>query len=191
MSADVTSIYNAALSELGAARVTDVDEDSVEARACTACYEDLRDAELRAHPWTFAATRTQLAADSDEPEFGKDRSFTLPADYLRVLPRYPEEVVGFLDWEFEGGKIYTNDSAPLNFRYTRRVTDASLFDPLFREALSMKMALRMCEQLTQSNTKQATLMEKYKMAIREARRTNAIERMPVIAPEGEWLSMRR
>lgn len=188
--ASVTSIYNRALQMLGAGRIVDPDEDSVEARACDACYEDLRDAELRAHPWRFAVTRTQLAASATEPAFGRERSFPLPSDYLRVLPRYPEENLGYLDWEFEGGSIYTNDASPLDFRYIQRVTDANVMDSCFREALSARMAKAMCEQLTQSNTKKQDINMEYRDAIREARRTNAIEAQPQVAPDSEWITER-
>ena len=55
--ASEVDICNRALSKLGAARITSLTEDSVNARACNAMYESVRDAELRAHPWNFAMKR--------------------------------------------------------------------------------------------------------------------------------------
>jgi hypothetical protein len=188
--ASAVEIANAALQKLGAKRINDLTEDSVNARACNACYSRLRDAELRAHTWRFATTRKGLAARADAPEFGKARAFELPADWLRLLPPYPEMNLNDLDWEIEGKAIYTNDSAPLQIRYVKQVTDPNEMDALFREALASRMALEMCEQLTQSNTKRQLAQEEYKKAIAEARRTNAIESIAAEPPEDTWITVR-
>jgi len=188
--ASEVEIANAALQKLGAKRINALTEDSVNARACNACYSRLRDAELRAHTWNFAKMRKGLAADVDAPEFGKARSFQLPADWLRMLSPYPEMNLNDLDWEIEGKKIYTNDSAPLQIRYVRQVTDPNEMDALFRESLSARMASEMCEQLTQSNTKKQLLDGGYKSTIAEARRTNAIENISAEPPEDTWVTVR-
>ena len=86
-----TEICNRALQKLGAQRIADLDEGTKNARECKACYSILRDAELRAHPWNFAITREQLAADAMAPAFGRARAFPLPSGFLRLLPSYPEE----------------------------------------------------------------------------------------------------
>jgi hypothetical protein len=189
--ASETDICNRALQKLGAKRITSLEQDSVNARACNASYESLRDAELRAHPWSFATTRTSLAADSDAPEWGRANAFQLPSDFLCLLPVYPEDNSLDTDWIIEGQKIYTDDDDPLYVRYTRRETDPNVFDSLFREALASRIALELCEELTQSNTKKADLRVDYKDSIREARRTNAIEKIAAEPPEDSWITARR
>lgn len=186
--ASETSISNRALQKLGAARITSLSESSSEARACNAVYEILRDAELRAHPWNFATARAQLSADSIPPAFGKANSFNLPVDCLKVR----EDDVNTLnkDWLIEGRKILTDEGGPLNLRYTKKVEDVSLMDPLFQEVLSCRMAIEMCEELTQSNSKKESLKDDYKNAVREARRSNAIERIAQQPPEDEWVTVR-
>lgn len=186
--ASETSISNRALQKLGAARITSLSENSSEARSCNAVYEILRDAELRAHPWNFASKRISIAADAVTPDFGKANSFQLPTDCLKVL----EDDVNSLnkDWLIEGRKILTDEGGPLYLRYTRRVTEVSEMDPLFMEALSCRMAVEMCEELTQSNSKKESLKDDYKNAIREARRSNAIERIAQQPPEDEWVTVR-
>lgn len=188
--ASVVAICNAALQKLGAERINALDEDTANARSCNAAYERLRDAELRAHTWNFAKSRASLAAAADAPAFGKERSFPLPADWLRMLPPYPEMNMNDLDWEIEGKRIYTNDSAPLQIRYVKQVTDPNEMDALFREALAARMAMEMCEEITQSNTKKQLVQEDYKMAIREARRTNAIEGISAEPPDDTWVTVR-
>ncbi len=188
--ASVVQICNRALQKLGAKRIVSLTEDSTNARACNVAYQSILDAELRAHPWSFAISRSSLAADSDEPEFGRTASYTLPSDFLYLLDDYPEYLINDKDWIIEGRKIYTNDSAPLNIRFVYRVTDPNLMDPLFQEALSAKMAAELCEELTQSNTKKADLKDDYKDAITRAKRTNAIEKISAESPLDTWITAR-
>lgn len=189
--ASVVGICNRGLQKLGANRISSLtDENSKNARACNACYEDLRDAELRAHSWNFAIDRVSLAADSEAPTFGRTNAFQLPSDFLKLLEPYPEYNYNSIEWQVEGGKIYTDDTAPLNIRYIKKITNPDLMDPLFREALATKIAFELCEEITQSNTKKEALRQDYKMAISVARKANAIERVALILPEDEWLSAR-
>lgn len=188
--ASVVDICNRALSKLGAKRITSLDDDSVNSRACNACYEHLRDAELRLHPWNFAIKRAELAADSDAPEWGRTNAFTLPADFLRLIDDYPEDNTLDRDYQIEGRKILTDWSDPLYIRYIYKVTDPVEMDSLFREALATKMAIEMCEQLTQSNTKKADLKMDYADAIKAAKKANAIENVAAEPPTDTWITVR-
>lgn len=183
--ASETEIANRALQRLGAARITALDDTSSKnARACNVAYAPLRDALLRAHPWSFAIARAALAADTDVP-VGDDApalQYTWPTDALRIL--LPKDHT--LDWIIEGRKILTGWGAPLYIRYIAKITDPNTMDPLFREALACWMAVEMCEEITQSNTKKAALKDDYEMIIAEARRTNAIEKPAVTSPDGSW-----
>lgn len=186
--ASVVGICNRALQKLGAARITSLTEDSRNARSCNNAYEAVRDAELRAHTWTFAVKRAQLAADSDAPlgdDF--DLQYSFPSDCLRILP--PAET--YLDWTIEGRKILTNDVAPLNVRYVYRVTDPNKFDAEFIEAVAAKLADELCEEITQSNSKQAAARQSYKEAIARARKSNAFESLSAEPPEDSWVAARR
>lgn len=95
-----------------------------------------------------------------------------------------------LDWVIEGRQIITNDSAPLDVRYVYNVTDPNEMDSLFREALSAKLAEALCEEITQSNTKMATVVTAYKDIVAEARRANAIEKVAEQPPEDSWVTCR-
>lgn len=190
MAASSTAICNRALQKLGAKRITSLSDDSVNARACSNAYDATRKALLREYDWSFARGRDSIAADADEPAFGKARSFTLPANCIRVLGRYPEDTVYDTDWEVEERKIFTDESAPLEIRYTKDVTDTTLFDPLFDEALAAELAYELCEELTQSNTKKEALRQDKKDAINRARKSGAIEKISPIQPEDSWVAER-
>lgn len=189
MSSEV-EICNRALQKLGARRISSLTEDNDTARACNTAYEPCRDDELRAHPWSFAITRESLAADSDEPAFGRANAFALPSKCLRLLPPYPEDNEWNLDWLVEGSKIYTDDDAPLEIRYIQQVTDPNLFDSSFRECLAARLAMELCEPITQSNTKWRRTERDYIRALRQARRVNAIEGPSSEPPEDPWITAR-
>jgi len=195
MATSEVSICNLALQKNGSGRIVSLTEDSPQARECNACYEAMRDLELRKHRWAFAIKRAALAADATAPAFGPVNYFTLPSDFLRLLE--PDEATNFntLDWRIEsnavGAKaIATNDSAPLEIRYVWRVVDPTVFDAAFVEALACRIASQTCEKLTQSNAKKAGVQEEYKDAIREARRTNAIEGVSAESPIDTWITAR-
>ncbi len=190
MASDV-EICNRALQKLGAKHITSLSEDSRNGRSCNLAYGPCRLAELRAHPWSFAVARATLAADADGPTWGKANSFTLPALWLRMVDDYFEDNSLTKDWEIEGKKIFTDDSAPLYIRYIYNVTDPQEMDALFREALACKLAWEMCEEITQSNAKKDSLESDYEKAIRQAKRINAIEKSSAQTPDSEWITCRR
>lgn len=190
MAVSVVTICNLALQMLGAARITSLDEDSVNARACNACYEMLRRSELREHPWNCAKSRAALAADATAPSWGRANSFALPADFLALIKPYPEDNDYTLDYEIEGRSILSDEDAPLYIRYIADVTDVSQMDPLLQEAIATRMAIQMCEEITNSNTKKNFLKDDYKIVIAKAKRSNAIEGVPAVATSDEWLEAR-
>lgn len=194
--ASVIQVANRALTKLGSARITSIDDDVKAARSIKSCFEDLRDDELRAHRWSFAIKRTSLAALSEAPAYGFTTQYALPADFLRVdmvADQYPATIMDNyigtedVDWVLEGGKLLTDFAAPLKLRYIAQITDPNAWDANFREALASRIAMEICEDLTQSDTKKQNAKEDYKRAIMQAIRTNSIERLPVMPPDDQWV----
>lgn len=183
-------IANRALQKLGAKRIVSLTEDSRNGRAVNACFEIVKRSVLTSHPWSAAIKRVQLAADSSGPDFGPTNSYTLPSDFLRLLPPDPDLNQNDLDWQIEGRKILTDDSAPLDVRYIYDVTDPNEMGELLREAISMKIAYELAEELTQSNSKKQEAFMAYKEAIAEAKRANAIQRVSPVPPDDEWITVR-
>lgn len=188
--ASVTDICNRGLQKLGAKRITSLTEASSSARACLSCYDALRQAELRANSWNFAIKRAQLAASATPPLFNRQNYFLLPSDFIRLLDVDPELLTNTFDWQIEGNQICTNDLGPLQIRYIWNVTDPTLMDSIFREALSNRLAFEMCEELTQSNTKKDALNKDYVGILGEARRINAFENIAEVPPEDTWITLR-
>lgn len=179
-------ICNLALQKLGAARITSLTDNSRNARSVNACYELLRDKELRLHPWNFAVTRIVLAPSATTPPFDYNFAFPLPSDCLRLLlPTRP-----FLDWRLEQqgavSCILTNHGPSINVSYIQRVTDPTRFDVAFVEALACKIGWHCCEEITQSNDKKKDLLAEYKQVMGEARRANAFEDLAQDSPADDW-----
>lgn len=185
----VTSICNRGLQLLGAARILDITDNSRNGRACKACYDIIRQSELRKHRWRFAIKRDVLAPLTESDPHGEfEYVFQLPADCLKILK--PENDP-YCDWQIEGRKLYTNSTAALHIRYIADITDPNTMDACFAEMLSAKMAEAMCEEITQSNTKKADAREAYREARSEAKRANAFETIPAEPEEDSWVLARR
>lgn len=189
MAAEV-DICNRALQKLGAARITALTDQSVNARACSLAYATCRDDLLREHPWNFAIQRLQLAANATAPAFGPANAYPLPTGWLRVLPPDPFQNTNDRDWIIEGNQLLTDEGSPLNLRLVMQVTDPNLMDVTFREALSSKLAFELAEQLTQSNTKKQAAFQMLKEDISDARKVNAIEKVPQASFDDTWISSR-
>src|SRR5688572_17149968 len=132
MATSDTEICNIALGHLGEAPITSLDEDSKAAWACNLHYALTRDELLRAHRWNFAKDRVQLPELVEKPVFGWKHQFLLPADCLRVLEFNDQEIGNWIteEYEIEGRRLLT-DSDQARVVYIKKVTDVSLFDPLF------------------------------------------------------------
>lgn len=200
-------IANRALQMLGAKRISLFTDGTNNARAVQTCYDPLRLAELRKHRWSFAIQRFSLAASANAPLFGRQNAYLLPAGFVRLIDPDPDwnyagvvggNIVGnntqaidsFVDYAIEGGYLLTDINAPLNVRCVMNVEDCNLMDPLFREALAARMAMEMCEEITQSNTKKAACKDSYKDAIADAKKANGIELPPQQAPLDTYITAR-
>lgn len=193
--ASPTDIANRALQKLGSSRIMSIDDMARNAQEARGCYEILRDAELRRHPWSFAMRRIALAAQDAPPVWGAAFAYPLPADFLRLVEiegSHAWDARGYRGdagaaWRIEGGKILTDASAPLNIRYVGREEDSARFDACFVEVLACRMAAEMAEALTQSAQKRQLAIGEYRDAVVQARRLNAIETAPEVAPDDSWV----
>lgn len=205
--ASVVDVCNLALQKLGAKRISALTDQTPSARACNLLYTSARQAELRKYDWNFAIQRVQLAADVPAPAWGRQNSFTLPSDYIKLTNDYPEDLTedatqagitvaftatftGLKDWVIEGKAIITNDESPLNVRYIADITDTTMWDSLFVKAVATCMAFEMCEELTQSNTKKESLAKEYEVIIEMAKKQSSIEVAPADPPPDTWIACR-
>lgn len=107
MSVTAVDIANLAISKCGSERITSLAENSKQARAVSAAYNLILEAELQTNAWRFAIRRKRLIAGA-APDWGRMYSFPLPDDFVRLLPRYPERNYLPPDWLIEGTHLVTN-----------------------------------------------------------------------------------
>lgn len=182
MAQSQTDACNSALQKLGAARIIDINSNTREARQCQIAYDSNRRSELRKYRWNFSIKRVILAPDSTPPSFDFLYQFTIPADCLRIL--LPPD--SMLDWVREGNKILTNNGATLNLRYIADIEDVTMWDPNFYDMFAISLAVDICEPITNSTGKKATLDQEYKEARSNARLANSFERTPDFPPADDW-----
>lgn len=167
-------IANQAIQLCGAdAVLVTLDDVNKEARLCRNTYDIARRACLQRHPWKFSIKRVQLDADTGVvPAFGYTYSYPVPDDYIRIVSI--NDIYGN-DWVREARYILYNGSGPINVRYVFDISTVELFDPLFIDSLTAELAARIVYPLTQSNDRLEKIVEAAKIALRYAKRADAIE----------------
>lgn len=126
--------------------------------------------------------------------------FYLPNGYMREAPQEPKAgSVSFLgaptglqynDWELNGNFLISSTVYPIIFRFVADVSQVSTMDPMFKEAFAARVGMEVCEPLTQSNQKIATIERQYKKFMDRAKTTNGIEQGPTEPPEDDYITCR-
>lgn len=196
MASSQVAIYNLALTVLGQDRIVGPTDDTETARVLNGIWTLTVDCVLADHPWKFAIKRDSLAALATAPAFGWARQFSLPESCLRLVQVADSWVFYTAETPFytveaapSGAQaILTDEAAPLQVRYVQRVTSVGLWPPLFCRAVAMHLAADAAEKLAPNKAEDS--MVAYEMAIRKAKRQNAIELPPQREPESGWLQAR-
>jgi hypothetical protein len=110
-------------------------------------------------------------------EFGWTYRYPLPSDCARVIRitsdgKFEGPTV---EGEVEDGDFLTDQPAPLYLLYGASGLDASHFDPLFKEALSAKIAMKGAHFFTGKASMLQVAQNAYDNAIRKAKRAGSIE----------------
>jgi len=207
-----TSICNRALQLLGYQPISSLQANDRGARAMNRAYQPTLESVLRENYWSFSIQRVIVPASAIKPAFGKRNYFPLPGDFLMLAPPdqnpnytfgavpvppvQPNSGLQYNDWQIEqmgadqGLAIATNSPSPLMFRYVSNDIQENSFDSCFAEALSARLAIETCEELTQSNTKLAALGQIYKEIMAKAKQRNSFEEQPVQPPIDSYILVR-
>ena len=188
-------IINLALSKLGAERITSLTDGTQEAITANLFYNPIRKELLSQHNWSFARKRASLAALVDAPAYGFKYQYELPSDFLSLIsiteyfPPHNYDTIrnnNNSDYSIEEGRILTDNEAPLKMLYTFDVVDTEKFSPSFAIYLSTSLAMHMCEQITQSNTKKQILLQEMDKKRREAVNFDRMQQPPQYLDGGSW-----
>lgn len=167
------SIWNRALTTVGELRVSGLTEDSVNARLLAEIYEDSKRAVLEMHSWRFARGQVVLAQNTNTP-LGYERSFELPADFIKVLefnntdPFYRQK----LSFEIVGQELHTSEDVA-KITYLKDITSAGLFSSGFVECLSLYLGQTIAFSRTKAQTLMDRLDARFEKALARAKRADA------------------
>lgn len=182
------SICSNALLMLGAQPINDFNENNDRARLAANLYPSVRDALLREHPWNCAIKRVLLAPDAIKPVFDYQHSFTLPADYLRVLS-VVDNANFYIDYKIESRQIVANASS-IKLRYIFQNEDITTYDSELVNLLELAMASKLAYAITQSSSLAQFRLQEYQLALKSAKAINGQEYPPQTFGESELLIRR-
>ncbi len=189
-------ICNLALSHLGQGAISSLDENSTEAELCKLAYPVARDATLRDHPWNFAMRREALALLAETPPPGWAFVYQYPASCLAARYILPEIGCGKPPFEVALGaggrnKVILTDEPCAWLAFTGRVTDTTLFDPLFVQAVIVRLAADLAQPITGEAAKHQNLLRLYEGLLDAARLCDANEGIAAPRTAGAFLEARR
>ena len=187
-------IANLALAKVGdeAGQITSFTDNSTEANLVNKFYEPALREVLRMHAWNCAKARKQLAQDTEDPAFGWDNQFSLPADCVRPLKAVASDTTQRFfreksEWVIEGRKLLTNHTE-VWLLYVKYLTDPNEMDELFIRALYTMLAIKVSYALNEDKQLLRVLEDEFNSVIMpEARRVNSFEGYEIPSVDSEWL----
>lgn len=196
-----TEVINRALIKIGANTIASPDEASEQARKARMVFETVAQNELRRQAWSFAkkrATLPPLAVSSGGDDFRN--SFNLPSDCLRLITLNGSWVFTAIReannglnpyYAVEGRTLQANDTIA-KIVYVSDVTDSvALWDAAFVEAFACRLAAELVQSISKNMQLKQSLKQDYMEALREAKRTNAIELPPQTIADDSWVLARQ
>lgn len=160
-------------------------------------YDKVRVSVLRQGVWNFATkvfTLSKLVGE-DLPD-GMAAAYSFPTDFIRYMGLFLNGemyVQDTSDYLISNGKLYQRyyDSDSLSIIYIRNIQDVSKFDPLFSDALVLKLASELAFVETGRTTLVSQLREEYELALVAAKAVDGQEQKPKRITRSKWLTARR
>lgn len=159
MAISKTALINKALTIVGAAPITNIDDDSNNARTVSRVYDISRQSVLCECLWTFAATRCTLSLSThDMPWDYIDEAYVYvnPSHILRIF----ETSDNVAKWRVEGDYI-VSDTAGLGIKGVWDLDDPAKYSASFIEALIDKLCSDICYMIVNSASKAELFLKKY------------------------------
>lgn len=198
MSSEV-QICNLALSHIGARRIQSLNDPIPEARECKLFYPIARDAALRDNDWAFARKRIALAQLTEE-FIGWDYAYGYPRDCHKDreiwngigYPAEPHEKVPYeiaSNSTLDGSVILTNEEAAY-LVYTAKVTNVNVFDAMFIDAISFRLASDLAIPVKGKSDLQKDFMQQYTMFMGRAQVASANQGHPTPTDHNSFVAAR-
>lgn len=160
---DKLTLFNQALTRLGVSDVlSSEDDDSTEAMLCRRMYDQALTEVLESYPWRCVRSCADLAELAENPRSDYRHAFTLPADFLAMIP---ELAPHGCRWEIARGILLT-DAGRFRLIYSARPETPALFPAHLANLVSLKLAILIAPALLGGarNTGQRLLEEYERIA---------------------------
>lgn len=172
---------NRALALVGANKITNLSDETEEAKAINNMYEESLRSILSECCWNFAKKRAMLNKLMVSPTWGGGNYFQLPADCIRIFD-------ATCQYDLEGDYLKANDET-VGILYTYLQEDDKRWLPAFRDAFCCRLAYDVAFDLTNSSSKQNELLELYHSHLLPiAKSMNARDASQKFAKDDEWTS---
>ena len=175
-------IVNLALSRLGESPIASLEEQSPAAVAAKQQYDPARRAALRSYNWIFSLRRKVLTRLAVPVDGIYKYTYQLPADCLRPVrligesDRVPPDEGGATGFEPIGNRQICCDEERAYLEYVADITDPTLFDDLFVESLSYRLAAGLAMPITGDQNQWQNLLQAARTFEREAAAQSGRER---------------
>ncbi len=199
ISSDVQlSVYNEALRMLGERRLAGLAEAREPRRVLDDAWTGAVAYALEQGDWNFAIRSSEVAWSPDfETSFGFRRAFAKPFDFVRLSSLAADEYfrIPLVDAQYvdEAG-FWLSDFDTLYVRYVSS-GDAYGFNSggwpeTFKKYLAAYLSAECCERITNSTQKRDRAERAMKMALTDARSSDAMNEGVKFAPPGSWVMAR-
>jgi hypothetical protein len=172
--ADQTDFLNDALGQIGATRITAIDDGSLNADYCGMFWPPMRRSLIRSHHWNFATDQAQLALNTGAPLFEFAFSYALPTDLLKVTTFNGEGVYSLVAPSFDGvnlqlypysgrykilGRNLLSNDTPVFIEYLKDVENPDLWDMMFYQAAAAMLASKLALAIAKNAAMSRELMQ--------------------------------
>lgn len=195
--ASKTDVWNSALQRLGSRRVETDTEQTAEAEALAAIWNETRLYVLAEHPWSFARTTQKLARlASPTPETVWKYFYQLPSDIVSIL-RVSDDTKNFeyrkgrsISFERQAQDRIATDAEDVYLYYITDVSDMNLWTPSVRSALAWRLAYEVAYRLYESSGKVDRAEAKYRQELQIAKSHDASRSELKSINQTSWITAR-
>ncbi|MBR3603333.1 MAG: hypothetical protein IKL48_01365 [Elusimicrobiaceae bacterium] len=176
-----TDICNMALAHLGQEPISSLKQDDEKSRRCNLFYEPVKREVLRTHNWAFAGCIENLSLLPQKTPSEWPYMYAYPQDCLFIRRVFGQ---GGYAQSTAFKEIYQHDIharvifsgiSQAQAEYTQDVKDEGMFDPAFVKTFSLALAADLAVALTGDGALAQRILQKYTLALDEARRCNMTE----------------
>lgn len=192
-------ICNMALAILGQDDLSSLQEDNQRAILCNQYYDVVREQLLRAHDWSWARAKDKLSLIRFDKTAGMPAYiYNKPAGCLFVIRVFNQCVHrSFINNQFKlefdselKNEVIRTGLEEAYAEYVRNIENTSLFDSQFVSAFAALLAHEIAMSLTGATNLAQLAMQKYQLALNDARYTNKVEQLEDAVIDNPFLASR-